>query len=134
MASVLIPVTIIHVVFSWSRLLMDVDHNNYFWVCLVSTIIVSFTMPFLLQAMGIIPFIWFPANEVGKAISFISLSMPLGIMVAFMLPTIFTPHPVVTYGEFYDLLLCQNIIITILSAPMIFFGRSKPEYPPSEEA
>jgi len=46
-------------------------------------------MPFFLTAMGIIPFIWFPTNEQGKAIGYISLAIPFGALVAVCLPVIF---------------------------------------------
>jgi len=90
----------------------------------MATFFDAICMPFFLNAMGIIPFAWFPTHEQGKAIGMISLSLPVGALIAFVLPVFFlNSNDDTTAGlnqnsdSFYHLILTQNILITLMSGP-----------------
>ena len=62
------------------------------------------------------------------------LAIPIGAIVGFAVPTIFiSSNDAGEEGksDFYRYLLTQNIIITCLTTPLLFFAAEKPPTPPS---
>ena len=62
------------------------------------------------------------------------LSIPLGAIIGFAVPTIFiSSNDSGEHGknDFKDYLLTQNIIITVFTAPLLFTAADRPPTPPS---
>jgi len=121
---------------AWIRLLVNTNFN----FVIVGQVIMALGQPFMLSAPAKLAALWFGDNERAIATTLGSLAAPIGAVTGFLLPLPLIsdsdaekPAP---HGEnvFFRYLLIQNIIITVLGLPIIFFVRNQPPSPPSSSA
>lgn len=124
---------------AWIRLLVNVN----FYIVIGGQVIMALGQPFMLSAPAKLSALWFAEKEMAISTTLGSLAAPIGAVTGFLLPLPLigdsdTPDQGATieHGKsvFFRYILVQNIIITVLGLPIIFFIRNQPPTPPSSSA
>lgn len=116
--------------------------NTDFRIVLAGQVIMSCGQPFMLAAPAKVAALWFGDNERAIATTLGSLAGPIGAVTGFLLPLSMINDDDVpenigqskSESKFLTYVLVQNIIITVLSLPIIFLIRDNPPSPPSSSA
>ena len=131
----------------WVRMLVGTDGNGFHWI-LVGQCLSGLSQPFMLCGPARVAKVWFGENENAIATTLGALAVPLGCLTGMVVPSFFIPpleqvDPTeelddLTKQEYvkkiYNYLLWQNIIITVLAVPILFFVKNAPKSPPSKDA
>ena len=120
---------------AWIRMLVNVN----FYIVIVGQVIMALGQPFMLSAPAKLAAVWFGDNERAIATTLGSLAAPIGAVTGFLLPLPLISESDATpqdHGRkvFFRYILVQNIVITVLGLPIIFFIRNQPPSPPSSSA
>ncbi len=123
---------------AWIRLFV----NTSFYTLLAGQVIMAVGQPFMLSAPAKLSALWFPESEMAISTTLGSLAAPIGAVTGFLLPLPLIgesdapPHSTIEHGKsvFWRYILVQNIVITVLGLPIIFFIRNQPPTPPSASA
>ena len=119
---------------AWIRLFVNV---NFLFV-VAGQVIMALGQPFMLSAPAKLAAVWFGDGEKVLATTLGSLAAPMGAVTGFLLPLPFRMQNAyksdVGEQRFFQYILVQNIIITLLGTPIIFLIKNAPPTPPSKSA
>ncbi|CAI2366797.1 unnamed protein product [Moneuplotes crassus] len=124
---------------AWIRLLVNVN----FYIVIGGQVIMALGQPFMLSAPAKLSALWFAEKEMAISTTLGSLAAPIGAVTGFLLPLPLigdsdapSDEVSVEHGKsvFFRYILVQNIVITVLGLPIIFFIRNQPPTPPSASA
>ena len=123
------------VIGAWIRMFVN---YGFGWVIL-GQVITSIGHPLTLVAPAKVAALWFGDNQRAIATMIGSLAGPVGCVIGFILPFAFigdedgvdTPE---SRAKVRNYILIQNIIVMVLSVPIFFFIKNKPEIAPSVSA
>ncbi|CAI2366233.1 unnamed protein product [Moneuplotes crassus] len=130
--------TVTLLVGAWVRLFV----NYNFFAVIGGQVIMALGQPFVLSAPAKLSALWFGDKEMAISTTLGSLAAPIGAVLGFLLPLPLIgekdapPNNTPEHGQriFFRYILIQNIIITVLGLPIIFFIRNHPPTPPSANA
>lgn len=120
---------------AWIRMFV----NSHFSFLIAGQVVMAMGQPFVLSTPAKLAGVWFGDKERAIATTLGSLAAPIGAVIGYLLPL-----PIISdkdidpksHGQkqFLKYILIQNIVITCLGIPIIFFIRNNPPTPPSASA
>ncbi|CDW80057.1 UNKNOWN [Stylonychia lemnae] len=120
---------VLSIIGCWLRLLVQISGNIY--LMFPGTILCSMAQVFFLNTGSRLATVWFGDKERALATAVGGLSLPIGCVLGFIVPALFFGGEGDKQKVFYKYILVQNIIVTVLSLPIIFVAKDKPSLPPS---
>lgn len=126
----------------WVRQIVSISESNYYFL-VVGSCIAAMGQPFLINPTSKVSSAWFGDKEVNCifsqiqrafATSFGSMSMPLGCLISFVLPSLIIGDK--DKGDMGQqhvtlYLIISNVIMTFCCVPCVIFMKEKPPSPPS---
>lgn len=126
---------IVLIIGAWTRILV----NSSFGFLILGQTIIAIGQPLTLVAPAKIASLWFGDDQRALATMIGSLANPIGAVIGFVMPFAFvSDHDAVdtpdSRHKVRNYIIVQNILIMVLSIPIFFFVKNKPEVAPSISA